>query len=221
MSAMSPSPRLTSIVAVDRNGAIGCRNSLPWKLKTDMSFFRQATTGQSVIMGRKTYDSIGCPLKGRKNIVLSHNWQLFDSTPDCKLAHSIPESLAQAYQNRSREVFIIGGAATYLEFAPLVDRYLITVVDCEVPDADAFLATEIRDELSGWGSVLISSVAASPDADEHSFKIYEIETPDSDERADVRQHLISSFLIKKQKAPTSRVRGQSANTGPPQIAFAF
>jgi dihydrofolate reductase len=164
--------RLTSIVAIDRNGAIGCRNALPWKLKTDMAFFKSTTMNHSVLMGRKTFDSIGKkPLPNRKNIVLSHNGLLFDSTVDCCLALSVPESLAIATQSRSREIYVIGGAATYSEFAPLVDRYLVTVVDHIAEDADSFLAEEIRREFEGWDSVEIASYAPTPGQDQYGFNI--------------------------------------------------
>ena len=220
MSILSAPARLTSIVAIDKNGAIGCRNTLPWKLRTDMAFFRSSTLGQSVIMGRKTFDSIGTPLIGRKNIVLSHNWQLFNSTPDCQLALSVPECLARAYQNRSKEVFIIGGAATYLEFAPFVDRYLVTFVNFETPDADAFLATEIRDEIANWDTSEVDGVFSSPERDDHSFKIFEMLAPDADERFDIRQHLSAKFIIEKQRAanPARNSRGDPSSF---QTAFAF
>src|SRR5436309_740216 len=126
MSRASQKSSLTSIVAIDKNGAIGCRNTLPWRLKSDLAFFRQTTNGNAVIMGRKTYDSIGCCLPNRKNIVLSHSYDLFHSTPDCQLAHSIEEALARAGNSPSREAFVIGGAATYAQFANLIDRYLVT-----------------------------------------------------------------------------------------------
>lgn len=212
--------RLTSIVAIDRNGAIGCRNELPWKLKSDMAFFRTTTMGNTVIMGRKTYDSIGSPLPGRKNVVLSHNWQLFDSTADCQLANSIPECLAQAQLNRSREAYVIGGAATYREFASLVDRYLITVVDYEVPDADAFLSQEILDEVAGWDTQPLDSVCSSPDRDQYAFRVFEALAPDTEERADERQRMLAKVLIEKQKAAV-KGRGPASDILHRQSAFAF
>lgn len=214
--------RLTSIVAIDKNGAIGCRNELPWKLKTDMAFFKSTTMNHSILMGRKTFDSIGGrPLPNRKNIVLSHNGLLFDSTPDCRLALSVEESLAVAAQNRSKEVFVIGGAATYREFAGLVDRYLVTIVDHIAEDADAFLADEIRQEFDGWGAVELASHEPSPGQDQFGFKIYEFEAPDAEERSDARQRMIASQLIKYQKSLAARSRSQNGSNFTLQQAFSF
>lgn len=212
--------RLTSIVAIDRNGAIGCRNTLPWKLRTDMAFFRSKTIGHSVIMGRKTFDSIGMPLQGRKNIVLSHNWQLFSSTSDCQLALSVPECLARASQNRSREVFVIGGGATYLEFAPLVDRYLVTQVETETLDADAFLSPDIREEISNWETSQVGAVVSDPERDDHAFRVFEFVAPDCQDREDRRQRLSAKFLIDKQRL-VGRGRNSSGSVSTLQTAFAF
>ncbi|WP_209349166.1 dihydrofolate reductase [Pontixanthobacter sp. CEM42] len=211
---------LTSIVAIDKKGAIGCRNELPWKLKTDMQFFRSQTIGNTVIMGRKTFDSIGGNgLPRRTNIVLSHNNVLFANTAACQLALSIPESLFRAEETGSDEIFVVGGALTYGQFAPLVDRYLVTIVDYEVPDADAFLDPNILDTFEKWGPTLISETSASSDNDEHNFAIYEFCAPDHEERQAKRLELIDSFrsAIKK---PKNHKRAAKA-PGLPQDAFAF
>lgn len=212
---------MTSIVAIDRNGAIGCRNELPWKLKSDMAFFRATTMNHTVIMGRKTYDSIGGPLKGRKNVILSHNSLLFPSTPECKLALSLDEALALADQNRSREVFVVGGAATYEQLSHLVDRYLVTVVDHVTPDADAFMSQQILDDLSRWDQTEINSVPATPDRDEFAFKIFEADAPDADERAEIRQSMVAKHMMKFHKAGISKARASSAGSLIPQETFAF
>jgi dihydrofolate reductase len=221
MSAMQSPPRLTSIVAVDQTGAIGCRNTLPWKLPTDMAFFRSTTLNHSVIMGRKTFDSIGSPLAGRKNIVLSHNWQLFNSTPDCNLALSVPESVAQAHLNRSREAYVIGGAATYLEFAQIVDRYLVTIVDHETPDADAFLDASILAEMNGWERRELTNVVYTKGKDQFGFKVFEFEAPDADERATMRQEMAAKVMIRKHKAAASSSRNQLPPQAKLQAAFGF
>jgi dihydrofolate reductase len=213
--------RLTSIVAIDRNGAIGCRNALPWNLKSDMAFFRTSTMGHSVIMGRKTYESIGKPLPGRKNIVLSHNGLLFDSTPNCQLGLSVSECLARAQLNRSREIFVIGGAATYTEFAPLVDRYLVTMVDHIVPDADAFLSSEILGEIGSWAAEEVDRVEASQGVDDFGFEIKELVAPDAEERSAIRRKLAVSCLIKNQKAAVTRSRLGGISQFSLQEAFAF
>jgi dihydrofolate reductase len=213
--------RLTSIVAIDRNGAIGCRNALPWKLKSDMAFFRSTTVGQTVVMGRKTYDSIGCALVHRRNVVLSHNATLFPSTPECQLVGSVDEALVRADKNRSREVLVIGGAATYSEFAPLVDRYLVTFVDHVADDADAFIAPDILDEIRGWDSREIATHSASPGRDDYGFKILEFEAPDADERAKHRQRIVAAYVMKSHKAAATHSRPQTGSASTMQEAFAF
>lgn len=213
--------RLTSIVAIDRNGAIGCRNALPWKLKSDMAFFRSTTVGQTVVMGRKTYDSIGCALVHRKNVVLSHNATLFPSTAECQLVGSVDEALVRADKNRSREVLVIGGAATYSEFAPLVDRYLVTFVDHIAEDADAFIAQDILDEIRSWEVRQIAAYSASAGRDDFGFKILEFDAPDADERAKHRQNIVASYVMKSHKAAATHPRPSAGTAATMQEAFAF
>ncbi|MEM6827153.1 MAG: dihydrofolate reductase [Pseudomonadota bacterium] len=213
--------KLTSIVAIDRNGAIGCDNNLPWRLKTDMSFFRTQTTNNTVVMGRKTYDSLGGkPLPKRNNIVLSHNAVLFNNTPVCQLALSVEEALFRAAALKDEEVFIIGGAQTYAQFDDLVDRYLITVVEHEVPNADAFLSENVMASLQTWQKVGLGSYQATPGQDEYAFSIYEVTAPDLELRHQVRRSLIAQF-----KSNFERPKGQPTvkrNVGPTsQDAFAF
>ncbi|KYC32499.1 hypothetical protein A0J57_09470 [Sphingobium sp. 22B] len=166
--------RLTSIVAVNSEGAIGCNNELPWRLKTDLRFFRDQTLDQVVIMGRKTLDSMRKPLPKRHNIVLSHNAVLFPKTDNSEVATSVAEALVDADKWKGREVFVVGGAATYKQFAPFVDRYLITMVDKYVPNADAFFDQKIFDDESNWELNLLDEVPLSSEEDEAPFKIFEM-----------------------------------------------
>lgn len=219
MTGLLKDKRLTSIVAIDRHGAIGCQNELPWKLKTDMAFFKTCTIGNAVIMGRKTYDSIGCCLPKRTNIVLSHNNILFNGTPQCQLAMSIQESLYQASSTACEEVFVVGGALTYSQFAPLVDRYLVTIVDYEVPGADAFLDESILASIQAWGPTKLSDTSAQEGIDEYAFSIYEVPAPDAEQRSAERTALIEQYAEQlkrpKRRKPTKRGEGFS------QDAFAF
>lgn len=221
MTGKMRTKRLTSIVAIDSDGAIGCRNELPWKLKTDMTFFRTNTVGNAVIMGRKTYDSIGGCLPKRKNVVLSHNNVLFEGTPDCQLALSIPESLFLASRAKCDEIFVVGGGLTYSQFAPLVDRYLITIVDHKVSNADAFLVEDILTAIQKWGPQKLSQIAASDGVDEYPFSIYEVNAPDLGARRTQRAELIKGFSASIfRKKPKRNRTGNSAN-GLSQDAFAF
>lgn len=213
--------RLTSIVAIDRNGAIGCRNALPWRLKSDLAFFRSSTVEQTVIMGRKTYESIGGALPKRKNIVLSHNAVLHNSTDDCWWARSVDEALDRAERNRSHEVFVVGGAATYLEFANLVDRYLVTFVDFVAPDADAYLDKAIMADLNGWESREIATYPILEGRDDHQFRIVELAAPNAEERSATRSRMIvelreHAYRAKPQKSQTLRARQTAIQ---PRFAF--
>jgi dihydrofolate reductase len=210
---------LTSIVAIDRRGAIGCKNRLPWSIKSDMAFFRKTTMGNAVIMGRKTYDSIGGCLKGRQNLVLSHSATLFPSTETCRLVNSVDESLAIGLKMGENESFVIGGAATYLEYAPLVDRYLVTMVDHEAEDADAFLATDIMNEFQSWKGEEIAYFPAEAGRDEFAFRILSFSAPDSHERLETRKALGNQFLSKA-LSQTKRSAGGS-KLGQPALQSAF
>jgi len=168
--------RLTSIVAVNEEGVIGCGNALPWRLKTDMRFFKGTTTGNVVLMGRKTFDSLGrkC-LPNRFNVVVSHSFNLFDESPECRSASGISDALFRStLAPRSyNEVFVIGGASMYEQFAPYVDRYLITLVEKLVPNGDTFFDQSFLGNPDEWDVGHLSRVAASAE-DEASFSIFEI-----------------------------------------------
>ncbi len=212
---------LTSIVAIDLKGAIGCRNTLPWRLKSDMAFFRERTTGNSVLMGRKTYQSLGgkC-LPKRNNVVLSHNAVLFPSSPQCRLALSVEEALYVASDFGSEDNFVIGGAQTYAEFAELVDRYLVTIVDYEVSDADAFLSDDVMSSIKGWDRKRIMEHPASDEDNDHPFAVFEITAPDSRERAQKRCSILEEYALKAAK-PHVRSRTRKTAAKRPQAAFAF
>ena len=128
-------PLISIIVAHSRNMAIGKSNTLPWRLPDDLKRFRQLTTSHPIIMGRRTYQSIGKPLPDRTNIVITRNPDL--KLPGCIIAHSITEALKKAKEIDQEEIFIIGGAQIYKESLLLADRLYVTLVDREV-DGDAF-----------------------------------------------------------------------------------
>ncbi len=221
MTAKRSLHRLTSIVAIDLRGAIGCDNTLPWRLKSDMAFFREQTVGNTVIMGRKTYNSIGSkPLPRRNNIILSHNTVLFEAVPSRQLALSVDEALYRAGKNSDEECFVIGGAQTYEQFDELVDRYLVTVVDHEVPNADAFLSSSVLRSFREWERMELSSFGASSDQDEFAFSIFEIKAPNAGSRRLRRQQIIESYASKAEtrKGRAGFVRAQHQRF---QDTFAF
>lgn len=146
---------LAVIVAVAKNGVIGRNNELPWRLRADLQWFKRTTTGNTIVMGRKTYESIGRPLPNRDNIVLSRNASL--KAEGCLVVPDIESACAQASRG---DVFVIGGAQIYRRTLPQADRLFITVVDAYV-DGDTWLPFI---DLSDW--TLVSS--QSVEADEHN-----------------------------------------------------
>ncbi|WP_460987857.1 dihydrofolate reductase [Sphingobium sp. TomTYG75] len=214
--------RLTSIVALNKEGAIGCHNGLPWRLKTDLRFFRNQTIGQVVIMGRKTLDSMGRPLPNRHNIVLSHNNVLFAKTPNSEVATSISEALVIAHRRKEDEVFVVGGASTYKQFSPLVDRYLITIVDKEVPDADAFFDQSIFSIESDWEWKRLDDVRYDPDHDEAPFQTFEMLHRRPDDMAAARSTLISDYESRFLNRPGKAKRsGEESNLQSASPLFGF
>ena len=127
--------RVTIIVARAANGTIGRDNGLPWRLPEDLRHFKAATMGHAVIMGRKTFDSIGRPLPGRRIIVVSRDpgWR----HDGCERAGSLREAIALAAG--SDDVFVAGGAQIYREALPLADRAIVTEVAIEA-EGDAHFA---------------------------------------------------------------------------------
>lgn len=126
---------LSIIVAVSKNHAIGKDNQLPWHLPADLQYFKRVTMGKPIIMGRKTYESIGRPLPGRLNIVVSR--QLSWSATGVEVVSSLAAAVALAEQHEAAEVMLIGGAQMYKAGLELADTLYLTKVDVEV-DGDAF-----------------------------------------------------------------------------------
>lgn len=113
------------IVAVASNGAIGCANKLLWHISEDLRRFKAITSGHPVVMGRKTFESIGKPLPGRTNVVITRNGNY--SAPGVSTAGSLEEAIGMFPE--SEEVFIIGGAEIYSQAMPIADKFYLTVVE--------------------------------------------------------------------------------------------
>ena len=123
------------IVAIADNNAIGKNNALLWHISEDLKFFKRTTSGSPVIMGRRTYESIGRPLPKRLNIIITRG----DAAPDGTiLAHSLEEAFAIAENHGSEKCFIIGGGQVYSQALPLVERLIVTHVHTEIEDADTY-----------------------------------------------------------------------------------
>lgn len=126
---------LSIIAALGRNRAIGYQNQLPWRLPADLQRFKQLTMGHHMLMGRKTFASIGRPLPGRTSIIITR--QADYQAEGCLIAHSLEEAIAMAKARGEQEVFVIGGADIYAQALSIADCMYLTWVEAE-PEADAF-----------------------------------------------------------------------------------
>ena len=154
------SGRLAMIAAMSRNRVIGRDNALPWHISADLKHFKRTTLGKPVVMGRKTYESIGRPLPGRTNIVVTR--QPDYSAPGVRVATSTESALALASEvatgDGASEVMVIGGEQLYRSLLPHAERLYLTEVDAEV-EGDAFFpeldagwqpVSEESGEENGW-----------------------------------------------------------------------
>ncbi len=129
MSTLAPpaAPRLELVVAVARNGVIGRGNGLPWRLPADLAHFKRTTMGHPILMGRRTWDSIGRALPGRRNLVLTRD--LAFAAPGAEVVHSLAAALAQA---GAGPLMVIGGAELYRACLPAAAILHLTAVEAEV-----------------------------------------------------------------------------------------
>ena len=154
----SGKPRVSVIAALGKNRVIGIENRLPWRLPEDLALFKGLTLGHPILMGRKTFESLGRPLPGRTNIVITRNTAY--ASDGCLTADSIPAALALCADQD--EVFFIGGAELYAQVIPLADRLYLTEVEVEAkgdawfPDFDrnVFKETSRESHCSEKGDVL-------------------------------------------------------------------
>ena len=160
------------IVAVADKGVIGRGNALPWDLPDDLQHFKRTTMGRPIIMGRKTYESIGRPLPGRLNIILTRDsaWQ----TPDVSVATSIEQAIeiaeGQALIDGADSVMVIGGAEVYRQALPFTSRVFLTRVHGNV-HGDAFFDL---DQIASWRELSRIEVSAGG-RNSHDFSVIELE----------------------------------------------
>ncbi|MGX1901183.1 dihydrofolate reductase [Thermolongibacillus altinsuensis] len=133
---------ISIIVAMDRQRLIGKNNALPWHLPADLAYFKQVTMGHAIVMGRKTFESIGRALPGRKNIVLTRKKDF--QCEQCTVIHSI-DDIKKIEEEEKEEIFIIGGAQLFQETLPFADRLYITYIDA-VFEGDTFFPPFNEDE---------------------------------------------------------------------------
>jgi dihydrofolate reductase len=147
---MRDNSTVTLVAAVARNGVIGNGPDIPWHLPGEQRLFKELTTGHVLVMGRKTYDSIGRPLPGRTTVVVTRHadWQPVGGRPESVLvAGSVDEALTLAAAVDD-QVFVVGGGEIYRAAMSLADRLVITWVDLE-PEGDAYFPTVDETEWTG------------------------------------------------------------------------
>ena len=127
--------RKSIIVAMDMNNGIGYQNQLPWRLPADFRLMKQTTMGHHLIMGRKTYESIGKPLPERTSIIVTRNRGY--QAEGCLLVHSVPDALSLAESRGEDEAFIFGGSQVYAEGFQYTDRIYLTYIQAEF-EVDAY-----------------------------------------------------------------------------------
>lgn len=166
------SPVIALVVAMAENGAIGRGGDLPWRLSSDMRYFRKITMGKPVIMGRRTFKSLPRVLDGRLNIVLTRDQGFV--APDAVMAHSLEEGLAAARASAKRtgadEIMVIGGEDVFREVLPRARRIYRTEVHAS-PDADTWFPDLDKGE---WREISRERHEAGP-RDEHAFSFVVLE----------------------------------------------
>ncbi|HMM53427.1 MAG TPA: dihydrofolate reductase [Candidatus Desulfobacillus sp.] len=161
----APTPRLSLVAAIAANGVIGSDNAMPWHLSEDLKRFKALTLGHAVVMGRRTFESIGRPLPGRRNIVVTRNanWR----APGCETAASLDEALALCGGDAG-EVFVIGGAQIYAEALPRAQRLYLTEIHRDFPGDTRFPDFDRRD----WREVSRQRGGATEGFD-YDFAVYD------------------------------------------------
>ncbi len=142
--------KISIIAGIGAQNELGQNNTLLWNIPNDMKHFRDTTRGHAVIMGRKTFESIGRLLPNRQNIVITRDTDY--TAPGAVIVHSLNEALEKAdMENYPEEVFVIGGAQIYTEALPLADRLYITHIHQDFPAADTFFPH--------WDNTLLKEVS--------------------------------------------------------------
>lgn len=159
---------ISFLVAAAENNVIGKDNKLPWHLPNDLKYFKNLTWGMPVVMGRKTFESFGKPLRGRRNIVITRNkdWK----NDDVEVAASVEEATKLAAQSDVKEIFIIGGGEIFKSALPIAHRMYITRIHHSF-DGDAYFPEVNEQE---WQLVKNNDCAADEkNAYAHSFQVWE------------------------------------------------
>lgn len=134
---------ISIIAAIGKNNELGKNNDLIWRFKEDMKFFRETTTGNTVLMGRKTFESLPHALPNRRNVVVTKDENYI--AEGAEVFYSVEEALKSTENDN---VFVIGGAMIYNELLPFCDKLYLTEIDDECPDADVYFPKFNKSEYS-------------------------------------------------------------------------
>jgi len=171
--------KIALIVAVSKNNVIGRENQLPWHLPEDLKYFKSVTMGKPILMGRKTFDSIGRPLPGRVNIVITRNssW----TADGVEVVHNLDAAILAGEKacraSGADEIMVIGGAQIYIECLPAADKLYLTKVDAVV-EGDAFFPGI---NLAQWRQL---SETTPGKIDKHPYRFVVLERISLDEQKD-------------------------------------
>ncbi len=158
---------ISLVAAADENGLIGRNNALPWRLPADMKYFKNLTMGHTVIMGRKTFESIKCkPLKGRTNVIITRN-RFFSTDADILIFNNLTDAFT-AFVNE-KEIFVIGGGEIFREALPKAEKIYLTRIHCKF-QGDSYFPELIDTE---W--IVTKSSKHTPDNDNaYSYSFIEL-----------------------------------------------
>lgn len=168
---VTPAPEIVLVVAVAENGVIGSDGAIPWRLKSDMQRFKAMTTGKPVVMGRKTFASIGKPLPGRTNIVVTRDasFRARGAVVTTSAADARATARGEALRRFATEIAVIGGAQIYSEWMDIADRLEVTEVHAR-PEGDTCFALI---DAAVWKEVARERHPAGPDdSAEFSYVTY-------------------------------------------------
>jgi len=159
---------ISFLVAMDENRLIGKDNELPWHLPNDLKYFKEVTMGHKIVMGRKTFESIGRPLPGRENIVLSTNPNF--QAKGCQVFHDLDSFIQFANEHKNEEIFIIGGAIIFETLFNYADRLYITEIQGQF-EGDTYFPNFDLDE---WKVIsLKDGTVDEKNKYPHRFLVYE------------------------------------------------
>jgi dihydrofolate reductase len=165
-SEIFTTPEIAIVVAVAKNGIIGGDNQLPWHLPADLKHFKDLTMGHPIIMGRKTYESIGRPLPGRHNIIITRSTDF--NVPGCTIVHSMEQAIEVAKRDNPNRICIIGGGQIFQQALPITTKIYLTEIETE-PEGNVYFLYNKSD----WREISKENHTAN-DRNQHDYNFIEL-----------------------------------------------